>query len=196
MITLETAEHSAELMRVSIGIEHVGSVASVAAVTGGYISYERMDDFSAFRLKKRNEFEYEIVLNSDLKGRMDEANLQIARAIATVMVCYNFQYIPNTSDRIAMISAPSSIARNSRKWHKEKSGKELDFQGDSYEKQLPAIKCFASALLLPKEMTKETLKRNTKQGITDMRTAAFELGVSVSVLEERVRNLGWRVTEK
>lgn len=196
MITLETAESSAELMRVSIGMEYIGSVASVAAVTGGYISYEKLDDFSAFHLKKRNEFEYEIVLNSNLKGRMDEANLQIARAIAIVMVYYNFQYIPNTSDRIAMISAPSSIARNNRKWHKEKSGNELDFQGDSYEAQLPAIRRFASALLMPQEMTKETLKRNTKHDITDMRTAAFELGVSVSVLEERVRDLGWRVTEK
>lgn len=196
MITLESAEPSAELMRVSIGMEHVGSVASVAAITGGYISYERMDDFSAFHLKKKNEFEYEIILNSDLKGRTDEANLQIARAIATVMVCYNFQYIPNTSDRIAMISAPSSIARNSRKWHKAKPGNELYFQSDSYETQLPAIRRFASALLMPKEMTKEILKRNTKHGITDMRTAAFELGVSVSVLEKRVRDLGWHVTEK
>lgn len=196
MITLETAEHSAELMRVSIGMEYIGSVASIAAITGGYISYEKMDDFSAFHLKKRNEFEYEIVLNSDLKGRTDEVNLQIARAIATIMVCYNFQYIPNTSDRIAMISAPSSIARNSRKWHKEKPGSKLDFQGDSYEAQLPAIRRFASALLMPKEMTKETLKRNTKHGITDMRTAAFELGVSVSMLENRVRDLEWRVAEK
>lgn len=74
-------EHRARMLRISLGMENGGSAALIAAMTGGYITYEDIGS-DLFRLKKRNEFEYEIILNSCLKGERKEAEKQTAMATA------------------------------------------------------------------------------------------------------------------
>jgi len=142
-MTKET-EHRAIMLRINLGMESGGSMALIATLTGGYITYENTGN-DPFRLKKKNEFEYEIVLNSSLKGDKKEAEKQTAMAISTLLICYDFRYIAGTAERIMAVHTP--IARNSRKWHREKAGCYLDLNAAGYKKSLPLVRDFADALL-------------------------------------------------
>ena len=142
-MTKET-EYRARMLRTELGMENGGSMALIAAMTGGYITYGDTGD-DLFRLKKRNEFEYEIVLNGRLKGDKKEAEKQTAMAIGVLFICYDFRYITQTAER--MMAVHSLLAKNSRKWHREKAGVFLDLNSAGYEESLPLVRGFADALL-------------------------------------------------
>lgn len=142
-MTKET-EHRAIMLRINLGMENGGSMALIAAMTGGYITYEDIGD-DLFRLKKKNEFEYEIILNICLKGDRKEAEKQTAMAMGVLFICYDFRYITQTAER--MMAVHSSLAKNSRKWHREKAGCYIDLNSAGYDEMLPLIRDFADALL-------------------------------------------------
>ena len=143
-MTKET-EYRARMLRTELGMENGGSVALIAAMTGGYITYEDIGD-DLFRLKKKNEFEYEIILNICLKGDRKEAEKQTAMAMGVLFICYDFHCITQTAER--MMAVHSSLAKNSRKWHREKADCYLDLSAAGYEESLPLVRDFANALLL------------------------------------------------
>lgn len=148
-MTKET-EHRVRMLRISLGMENGGSAALIAAMTGGYITYDDTGDVS-FRLKKKNEFEYEIVLNHRLKGDRKEAEKQTAMAMGVLFICYDFHYIAKTAERMMIIH--SSLAKNSRKWHREKADRYLDLNAAGYEESLPLVRDFADALLDDRKQT-------------------------------------------
>jgi hypothetical protein len=137
-MTKET-EYRARMLLTELGMENGGSMALIAAMTGGYITYGDTGN-DPFRLRKKNEFEYEITLNSCLKGNQEETENQTAMAISVLFICYDFHYIAKTAER--MMAVHSSLAKNSRKWHREKAGVFLDLNAGYDE-----ARDFANALL-------------------------------------------------
>lgn len=146
-MTKET-EYRARMLLTELGMENGGSMALIAAMTGGYITYGDAGD-DLFRLKKKNEFEYEITLNSSLKGDQEETEKQTAMAISVLFICYDFHYIARTAERIMAVH--SSFARNSLQWHREKAGCYLDLNavgGVGCKKFMRPLRDFANTLLL------------------------------------------------
>ena len=143
-MTKET-KYRARMLLTELGMENGGSMALIAAMTGGYITYGDIGN-DPFRLKKKNEFEYEIVLNNSRKGDQEEAEKQTAMAISVLFICYDFHYIAKTAERMMIVH--SSLAKNSRKWHREKAGVFIDLNSAGYEESLPLVRGFADALQL------------------------------------------------